>query len=94
MTAQQKLNDTIADPGSIFGFLKLKNFFSILAKMGSNGIFLQEPTISSYKKPMSGFTRYCTTDAREHSVESFRDLVKFLLSVFLDDAAELTLVFK
>ena len=47
--------------------------------------------ISFYKKPMSGF---CTTDALEHSVESFRDLVKFLLSVlFLENAAELALVF-
>ena len=30
---QQKLNDAYADFGSMFGFLKLKNFSSILVKM-------------------------------------------------------------
>ena len=39
--------------GSIFGLLKLKNISSILEKMQSNGIFLQEPTVSSFKKPMT-----------------------------------------
>ena len=50
--------------------------------MQSNGNFLQEPMVSSFKKPMSGFTRYCTTDSCELSVESVRDCVKFLLSVY------------
>ena len=41
----------------IFGLLKLMNISSILEKMQSNGIFLQEPTVSSFKNPMTGFTR-------------------------------------
>ena len=48
-TAQQKLDDANADLGSIFGFLKLKNFSSILAKMRFKSIFLQEPAVSSFK---------------------------------------------
>ena len=62
---QQKLNNAHAEPRIDLWVPQVEEFLLYFGENAiqrylpsrTNSIFLQEPTVSSYKKPMSGFTR-------------------------------------